>query len=151
MALNVTGILDAVVSHALSLGFFEAVNTHEPKSSPGHGLSAAVWVQDIGPGPGSGLASTSSLLVLNLRLYTSMLTEPQDAIDPNLMDALDALMAAYHGDFTLDGLVRNVDVFGAGGVPLRAQAGYITQDSTLLRVMTIALPLIVNDLWEQVA
>jgi hypothetical protein len=152
MALNLAAILDPVVSHALASGWFERVNTHEPKSAPTKaGLTCAVWSDDIGPAAGqSGLASTTGLVILFVRLYTSMVQEPADAIDPNLVDALSALFTAYSGDFELGGLVRNVDLLGAAGSPgLRAKAGYINQDSKLYRVFTITLPLVVNDVWDQ--
>lgn len=150
MTLQVDDILSAVTSHALAAGYFERVNTHEPKSAPGGGLTVAVWVQRIGAARGaSGLASTTSLLVLNLRIFQNMLSEPQDMIDPGLMKALDALMAAYSGDFTLSGTVRNVDLQGQFGTELSAEAGYVQQDSKLFRCVTITLPLIVNDLWAQ--
>ncbi|MEU1445508.1 hypothetical protein [Streptomyces mirabilis] len=152
MALDITTILNTVQDHALASGYFDTVNGHEPKSAPGTGLSAAVWVEQIGPARGgSGLDSTSIRLALNVRLYTPMVQEPEDAIDPNLMTALDALMAAYSGDYTLGGLVREVDLLGTYGDPLGARAGYLTTAGAEYRVMTIALPLIVNDLWEQVA
>ncbi|MFD8866012.1 hypothetical protein ACFV1F_16830 [Streptomyces sp. NPDC059590] len=151
MALNILGILDAVVSHAMASGWFEQVNQHEPKNAPGLGLTAAVWVDRVDTVRSSGLDSTSVRLLLNVRLYTSAEQEPADAIDPNLMTALDALMRAYVGDFTLGGLVREVDVRGTHGIGLEARAGYLQQDAALLRVMTIALPVIVNDLWDEVA
>lgn len=148
--MDTQAILDAVITHALTSGYFERINGHEPKSAPGKGLTAAVWADRIGPvAPASGLAATSARLVLNVRLYSPMLQEPQDAIDPTLVAAADALMAAYAGDFTLDGLVRNVDLLGAQGVPLEGQAGYLRADSTLYRVITITLPVIVNDAWSQ--
>lgn len=152
MALDIRTILNAVESHALASGFFQAVNGHEPKAAPQNGLTAAVWVEQIGPARGgSGLDSTSSRLALFVRLYTPMVSEPEDAIDPDLMTALDALLAAYSGDFELDGLVRQVDLLGTYGDPLSARAGYLTTSGAEYRVMTITLPLIVNDLWEQVA
>lgn len=150
MTLMVDDILSAVSSHALASGYFERVNTHEPKSAPGNGLSVAIWVQNIGPARGaSGLSSTTVLLTFNARIFQSMLSDPQDMIDPNLMKALDALMAAYSGDFTLGGTVRNVDLLGQFGPGLGAEAGYIEQDKKLFRVITITLPLVVNDLWAQ--
>jgi hypothetical protein len=88
---------------------------------------------------------------MQVRLYTSMLAEPQDYIDPNLVKALDALMNAYSGDFTLDGLIRNVDLLGQTGTPLQAEAGYINIDGKMMRVVTITLPMIINDAWEQTA
>ncbi|MFI1728184.1 hypothetical protein ACH40E_02875 [Streptomyces acidicola] len=152
MALDIRTILSAVESHALASGYFTAVNGHEPISPPTSGITAAVWVEQIGPARGgSGLASTSTRLALYVRLYSSLVQEPADAIDPDLMTALDALMAAYSGDFTLGGLVREVDLLGAYGDPLSARAGYLAEGGAEYRVFTIALPLIVSDLWEQVA
>lgn len=151
MPLNTGAIINAVQSHAMASGLFERVNGHEPKNAPGNGITAAVWADAILPVPaGSGLAKTTARLVLNVRVYTNMLAEPQDAIDPAVCDAVDALMAAYSGDFELGGLVRNVDLLGQSGPPLSAQAGYIPQDGKLYRAMTITLPVIVSDVWEQV-
>jgi len=82
-------------------------------------------------------------------VYLNMLQEPQDAIDTNIMTAVDALMAAYSSDFDLGGLVRNVDLLGAHGDPLAADAGYLEQDKRLYRVVVISLPLICNDLYTQ--
>lgn len=150
MALNVTDILDGVVSHALASGWFERVNQHEPKSAPGNGITAAVWADRIEPARASGLQKTSARVVFNVRIYSSMLQEPQDDIDPQIMLAVDDLMTAYSGDFELGGNVRNVDLLGMGGTPLSAQAGYINVSGTMYRVMTISLPVIVNDVWDQV-
>lgn len=151
--LDAAGIIDAVVSHALASGRFGAVNGHEPKSAPDTGIgrpAAAVWAQSIEPARGqSGLHLTSIRLVLNVRIYESMLAEPQDAIDPAIIDAADALMAAYSGDLTLGGIVREVDLLGQVGIPLSAQAGYMHQDNKMFRVFTITLPLICDNVWEQ--
>jgi hypothetical protein len=95
-----------------------------------------VWVQDIGPARGgSGLAHLDPLGLM-VRLYAGLFTEPGDAIDPTLMQALDALLASYSGDFTLDGSVREVDLLGQYGDPLSAKAGYMLQSGTEYRVMT---------------
>ena len=149
MALAVDEIVDVVMSHALASGYFARVNGHEPKNAPGNGLSAAVWADSIRSVQSSGLSSTSAAVVLNVRLYTSMLQEPQDAIDPAMLRAVSALFAAYSGDFTLGGNAREVDLLGSDGAPLQAKAGYLNQDQKLYRVMTITLPVIVNDAWDQ--
>lgn len=151
MALDITGIIDAIVSHALASGYFERVNGHEPKSSPGSGLTAAVWVQNVRAVQSSGLAVSSALLVFNVRLYTSMAQEPQDQIDPTLVQAVSALFDAYAGDFELGGLIRAVDLRGMEGTVLAAVAGYITQGGVTYRVITITLPVIVNDVWDEAA
>lgn len=150
MTLALPAILDAVQSHALRLGWFEKVNGHEPKNAPGNGITAAVWVERVVPyAGGSGLAATTGVVLLNVRLYSPMLTEPQDGIDPAVIGAADALLTAYSGDFELGGLIRNVDLLGQAGEPLGGRAGYLNQDGKLFRVFTINLPLIINDLWSQ--
>ncbi len=152
MSISIDSILDGVVSYAMASGWFERVNSHEPKNAPSNGLSAAVWLQQIDPVPAaSGLNTTSARLVFNLRIYQNFLSEPQDAIDPNLMKAADALMAAYSGDFDLGGTVRNVDLLGQFDFALSAKAGYLSQDGKLFRVFDLTIPLVVNDLWTQVA
>jgi len=139
---------DAVVSHAQSTGQFDKVNMHEPKSKLKTAITCAIWTQGIDPLPGaSGLTSTTARILYNIRIYQNMLMEPQDAIDPRVMEATYALMAGYSDDFTLDGLIRNVDLLGQFGFALAAQAGYVAIDDTMYRAMDISLPLIVNDLW----
>jgi hypothetical protein len=152
MALDIRTVFSAAESHALASGFFAAVNGHEPKSPPSSGITCAMWVEQIGPARGgSGLNSTSTRLALYVRLYTPLWQQEPDTIDPALMEALDWLMAAYSGDFTLGGLVRQVDLLGTYGDPLSARAGYLSEGGAEYRVMTITLPLIVNDLWNQEA
>lgn len=149
MTLNMQTIIDTVVSHALASGRFERVNAHEPRSTPGTGLTAAVWVDRIAPARSSGLASTSALVVLLVRVYSSMLTQPADAIDPRMSDAVSDLLAAYSGDFELAAAARCIDLLGQAGTPLSVQAGYVQQDGAVSRVYTITVPVIVNDVWEQ--
>ena len=55
MSVNLGTLIDAAVSHALTTGRFEKVNGYEPKSAPGYGLTAAVWVQNVASIQGSGL------------------------------------------------------------------------------------------------
>lgn len=148
---DITGILDKIVSHAMASGLFERVNQHEPKSAPGNGLHCAVWAQRIKPARTSGVASLSAHVIFSIQIYLNMLAEPQDAIDPRIMAAVDALMTAYAGDFTLGGTSRCVDLSGMEGVPMSAEAGYLRQDNKHYRIMTIILPLIVNDAWDEVA
>lgn len=142
-------LVDAIVSHALALGVFASVNGHQPQSIPtvDSDITCAVWTQEIEPFPeGSGLSSTTGRVEMNMRLYSSLNQEPQDAIDPGLMNAVSKVFAAFSGDFTLDGTVRDVELLQMG-----AKAGYIPQDDQTLRVMTITIPIVINDMWDQVA
>jgi len=147
---KIDGIIDATVSHASATGYFATVNGHEPKSTPSTEMTCAIWLQRIRPIPArSGLNNTTGLVIFNCRLYIGMVTEPQDYIDPRMTKATSALMAAYSGAFTFGGLISNVDLLGAHGQPLESMAGYITVGTTKFRVMTIAIPCVVNDLFTQ--
>lgn len=150
MSLDINGIFNALVSHAQKIGHLEQVNQHEPKSAPTGLLTGAIWNQETRPlALASGLDATSVLVTFVVRIYKNMTSQPQDAIDPAVMGAMDALMAAYSADFDLGGLVRNVDLLGAYGQGLFARAGFMPQDGRLYRVVDITVPCVVNDLWEQ--
>ena len=148
-------IIDAVVSDIQMSGYFDTVQTHEPKSAPGKGLVASIWFLTLDPIPtGSSLINTSARLAFNVRLQQNMLYEPQDLIDPNLLRAAANLIRRWHDDFdfSLDPMVRHVDCLGAYGVPLRATSGYVEQDtpSRIYRIIDIELPIIINDIWTQI-
>lgn len=150
--LDAPSIVAAVESHAATLGVFERVVTSEPKNAPGNGPTCAIWLDQIGPVPAaSGLSSESMRIVMMLRVMKPFLEQPYGAIDTDMMTAVDALMRSYSTGFTLGGLVRNVDLLGAHGVALAGRAGYVTIDRSVFRLVDITLPLIINDLWEEVA
>lgn len=151
MGLNSLAVVDALTSLAGGLGVFGTVNGHEPKNAPPAGqVTCSVWCADVRPAS-SGLASVSVRQEFVMRLQTSMLAEPQDAIEPALLIAADLLMNALVGAFSLGGLLRAIDVFGSEGEPLRMTAGYLTQDTKLFRVMDVYVPLVINDCWTEVA
>jgi hypothetical protein len=146
----VIALRDQVISHTLTLGVFDKVANHEPKNAPGNGLFCSIWADRIEPlGDASGLASTSGRVAFHIRIETNMLQEPQDDIDGLMLTATTTLMAEYSGHFTLGGTVRDVDLLGAHGEALNAQAGYLDIDRKLYRVMIVVLPVIINDLWSQ--
>lgn len=154
MALNSQALIDAVASAVMQTGWFQHVNQHEPKTAPLSELNAAVWVARIGPARSSGLASTSSAVTMMVRIYLPLISgqsEQQfDAIDPTLMNATDAVMAVFSADFTLGGIVRSVDLIGGSdGTGLSADSGYLPTGDTLFRVMSITVPMVVNDVWTQ--
>lgn len=153
--LNDAGVLDVfsrLESFALQSGRFDSVNGHEPKSAPGNGVTYAIWMQTIRPGL-SGLSATSGLLLFNGRIYKAFTSIPYDAIDPQVTSATLDIMAAMSGDFQLGGVedVRNVDLLGSTGYPLMANAGYVEMDRLMYRCMTLQIPIIMNDLFNQVA
>ena len=149
MAIRAEEIYDMVETHCLRIGYFDRVNRHEPKNAPGRGLTCAIWLEKIDPARTSGLNSTSIRLEFMIRVYSNMLQEPVDMVDPEILKAVDALMEAYSGDFELAGETMAVDLLGMEGQPLSGQSGYLNIDNKVYRVMTIRLPLIIDNLWTQ--
>lgn len=150
MSLNLRAIIDAVASHALATGYLEQFDRHEAKSAPGTGLHGSTWAAVIGPAD-SGLASTSVKLEYTLRIQQNMLAEPQDDIDELIIAVYDALITSLSSDYSLGGLIRNIDLNGRYGAGLSGRMGYIPLDKKLFRALDVLVPMILNDVWEQVA
>lgn len=147
-------ITESLQSKAMALGRFELVNGAEPKGAPGNGLNAGIWVQDFRPAAEfSGVASTSMVLTMAFRVYSDMLAEPDGRIDPNMMEAVGAFITAVSADFTLDGMsnVTAVDLLGSAGSGLGGQAGYVEIDRKMFRIFTVDIPIILSDVFDQVA
>lgn len=143
-------LIDAVVTHASASGKFERVNKHEPKNYPGSGLTCAVFVSKIRPHMGNtGLKKTSAMIRLCARMYSNMLQEPQDSIDPDLTAAAFELFRRLTLDFTLGGLCQSIDLLGRSGFTLEAESGYIEIDKVLCRAIDMFIPIILNDTWQQ--
>lgn len=158
MTIDMRAITDALVSHAQLTGDFDKVNTHEPTTAPANGMTCSIWAQALDPLPAeSGLASTTGYLIMQARVYDNVLRmapDEADQIDPKMLTAVDKLMASYSGEFTLAGLVASIDLLGIGGQTLRAESGYVQiggPGSGMYRIMTITIPMIISDAWEQVA
>jgi hypothetical protein len=147
--IDINGLIDGLTSHASATGLFDSVNGHEPKGSPGFGLTYSIWVEEVNPADSSGLASTSVVITFTARLYMPFKTQPEDSIDPNMVSALDVLMTAYAGDFTLNDRIRNIDVRGQEGQKLGAKSGYLEADRTNFRIIDITIPCIINDAWTE--
>ena len=146
----ITSLFSQVVSHAEQLNIFADVNGHAPESPPGTGASYAVWLSDISPvAAASGLAATSGRVEFTGHIYARQRARPLDQVDPAVLLLACDLLGAYSGDFTLGGTVRAVDLLGAHGTPLKAQAAFADFQGTPLRVMEVTLPIIINDIWGQ--
>lgn len=150
--MDVEGLTAAVESRVQATGLFETVNSGELTHMPGQGLRGAVWADYIEPIPArSGLASTSVRVDMMVRIYGPVHLLPVDEVDPTMLRALDALGRAYSAGFTLDGVVAYIDLLGAHGRRMSTKAGYLTVDAGTCRVLTLTLPLVIDDAWEQVA
>lgn len=163
MALDPAGIIairTVITSHASASGLFADVNGHEPLNAPGLGLSCAVMQGPFSPvGRVSGLGTTSGRLEFTVGIMTPRATPTPQKAEDDVLAAACTLVAAYSGDFEMllagggvpGGLVNCIDLLGAYGEPLGWRPGWLTQDSTALRVLEIVLPVIINDAFGQAA
>lgn len=139
----------ALESHALELGLFTTVNRHEPENDPGSGIACAIVIGAITPVRTSGLSVTSFRVEWAARCYVPATTRPLDELDPVAAGAACDLMASFSADFTLGGLVREVDLLGSDGQPMQAMPGWLEQSGKKFRTADVAIPLIVNDAFPQ--
>ena len=140
---DVNALFAALKSHAASLGVFRRVNNHEPENAPGDGISCSIVLGPIaGDGTISGQGSVSGTITFLVWVWNPMMTKPLDGIDPATLTAVSTLLAEYCSNFTLGGLVRNIDL-----LHLRADPVYVEQEGKPFRVMQITLGIVVNDLW----
>lgn len=151
---DIASVMSALMDRGSELGIFDSVLGHEPKSSPGRGLHLAMWNAGMTPvAETSGLNAASVRVEFQMRIMSSMIQEPMDGIDPEVVGAAGMLMNVLAGGFTLSGEVMAVDVLGAYGESLRAQSGYLSisgqqgDGARMFRVMDVFVPVVFDGCW----
>jgi hypothetical protein len=143
---SVNTVYDQLVSHAQSLGVFDAgVNAAESWSTPGDGVWCMFSAPAIVPLPGeSGLAAVSGRLDFKALIGCSANIKPLGRADKVILAAACSLLAAYSGAFTLGGNVKDLNP-----LLITAAPHYLTMEGHTFRVYEITLPVVVNDLWVE--
>lgn len=151
MTLAVSAICSHVMSHAKRLGIFTRVTWHEPKSAPGSGLTCAMWASSYTPVDSvSGLDVTSMRLEIGCRIYVEFKAQPEDRIDPQILDATSKLIDSFTGDIQLGGTTSmGVDLLGAYGNGLGARWGFVEIDRKQYRIADLVIPLVIDDIYDQ--
>lgn len=126
-------------------GLFLQVLGHEPQSTPGKGLTCAVFFKSTQPVE-LVLNAASSIYLLQMRVYTDQLQAPVDKIEDIVVEAVDKIIDFLSENFDLSGVIRNIDFMGQYGFPVKAEGGYIAvKGNTDLRIVDIDIPCLVND------
>jgi len=147
-------LFSKLTSHAKSLGIFDRVEFREPINKPIGGIALALWLNDYQPVPaGSGLAATSMVLDVRATVFCPLGTGKRTAaeIEALVLYAVHRYMKVLSSDFELDRMVRNIDLLGQTGNRMHADFGHLPYEDTWYRIGEITLPLIINDVYEQVA
>lgn len=145
-------IVTTLRDHAGQLGIFEHVEGHALINPPHSGLAVGFEFGSLrGGAQFSGLSATSAVIVWTASVYKTLQSQPADDIELVTPGAAAALISAYSGDFQLGGLVRNIDLLGMTGQGLSADGGYLKMaDGATFRTAVVTIPMIVNDVFEQV-
>jgi len=141
-----TALYASLKSAALELGLFQAVDTHEPLNAPGNRLFCSIVLGPMSPVTSSGLAAVSGRITFAFHLWSSAMQKPYDNIDPEILAATASLMGQLSGEFTLAGTVRNIDLFS-----MSAQPGWVDFEGKQFRVVTLTVPVVINDMFAEVA
>lgn len=139
-------LMQAIQSHAQKLGVFKGgINLHAPLTNVSPDLACWIILDDLTPTPESGLPVVSIIVNMLVLITMSLNTRPLDDVDPAVLGAATVLLNEYANNFTLGGLVRDVEVFRG----LKAVAGYSLITGEPYRHVEITLPMIVNDAWTE--
>lgn len=162
MAIDFEGLSFALQSFAQRSGYFDQVNGHDSDNPPGHGLICDTFLGRITTCPGGGLSTTNALVELMMIFKMAATAEPTDAdyLDPHMVKALNAVWAEIFGDFDLStgvaggvapGTIKCVDLERSVSAGPTSQPGWAKTGRGEVRTMTISIPVIVNDAWDQAA
>lgn len=150
MSLDVGQLISRVRSMALRTGLFDSCEGHEPPSPPGLGVRGAIWVEDIDTAP-SGLDVVSLRVDLVLRVSLDLAkqtSEALDRVDPRITAAALAVGEALAEDYTLGGLIREIDFHGTSeGDHLRMIAGWFEVAEKKYRAVQVRIPCLIDDVW----
>lgn len=153
---RIDGIFAEIKNPIMALGIFKTVAFYEPKAAP-PADHCALWGDRLRAIPRrSGLATAAFLMMINCRIYNSygsadFVDQTAAAVEPKVFRAAAAVMGEFIGNFTLETLDGNIDVLGDNGFALDAVPGYINHDGIIFRVITVQIPVIINDLFAEVA
>lgn len=150
-------IIDAVVSDVKQSGYFSQTIEDTINKGPDGKLTALVWLQNVGVAQrASGLNTSAAMLTFMIRVYANQIARDKpvfvETMPRRLVKAVSNLIRRYHDNFDFGGVCRNVDCLGefvGGG--LSATSGYEEIGGSWYRMMTLAVPVIVNDVWVQTA
>lgn len=145
-AADADALFSAIRSTAKQLGVFSATIGHDPENAPPSGVSCSIALGGVKPVTTSGLAAVSGQVTLTVHVWSFAQARPLDDVDPQVLAATCSLMGAFAGGFTLGGLVREVDLFA-----MDAKPGYVNFQGKEFRTMTITLPIVINDMFAEVA
>lgn len=144
MAFNIKTTIQAIASYLQASGYFQTVNTGEPKSPPTGKLNAAVFMDSVNVVQLT-LATTIEIHAVIIRIYINMMSDPEEQIEYQMAEAVSKVSSDLIGEYDLGATIRNVDAGGAHSSGLRASWGYLELGGIIYRIVDMYVPLLVDD------
>ena len=142
---NISDTLGVIQSHLASSGYFQLTQIGRPRQLPrGAAFSASIWLRRTTI-PIVTLKTAIKLYTIVIRVYRDMLAEPTESIELDLSDIISRQAATLTGDFSLGANVRNIDIGGIRGTPMRATWGHESVGGVMYRTADLIFGLEVND------
>jgi hypothetical protein len=147
MAFEIGSTLNAVATYVQKSGLFHTVQIGEPKSPPGQGYHAAIFMRSAAINLVYAGGDTRENHTITLRIYRDMLAEQTDSqqnLENEMAVVVSKLMSDLCGDSDLESTVMTIDIAGMDGSVLRAEYGYLDVGGTMYRMCDVTVPLVVN-------
>lgn len=147
-AIALKSTMQALQSKLRAMGnVYEAViaEPSQPFTAPAQTkrVAAAVWF--VSWLPTLTLATSVEGFILNVRLHVDAFAKPQEEHELALTDTFSEFTTDIQQDYTLGGVVREIDIAGQFTDGMSAEAGRITLSDKMYRIIDITVPVIVND------
>ena len=133
-----------IQGHMAASGMFAEVTVGEPTAwGDADRLYGAIWTLGTRI-PYVSLDTAIRIYDTRVRLYSKAFARPQDSREFALARAVQQVASDLFGDFTLGGTIREIDIAGQFGQPVRARWGH-AMVGVMYRIVDIDLALVVND------
>lgn len=147
MPFAVKATLENVETYLQKSGYFAAgVQAGVPMAPPqGEGLFGAVFMRSVSVNKVYANGGTEETHLVTVRVHRNAMNRPADEIEFELAVCVQQVVSDLIGDYDLGATVREIDVGGMNGTPLRSEWGQVDIGGVMFRVVDIMLPLTVDD------
>jgi len=137
-----------IQGHLAKSGYFQEVLIGEPVSvRPENGHSAAIWTIGVRI-PATTCTKAIRVYDTKIRLYARAFQRDSKQVELGLADAVFRTTSELLGEFDLGGHVREIDIGGMYGAPLRALWGYENLDNSVYRICDLDMGIIIASVNE---
>ena len=144
MAFDIRDSLVVLQGHIAESGYAHRIQIGEPDQPPSELIMAALYMRSSVVNRLMADGATEETHTCVIRFHMDFKLEPAEEIEFRLAKAASEVSSAIIADFTLGGTVREVDVGGMRGQPLRVDYGHVTIQQMMFRTAEIVISMNVD-------